>query len=223
MRATGNRLIGILGGTFNPIHFGHLRMAQELADSLQLSQVRFIPSANPPHKNKPEVSAQHRASMVQLAIADNPLFKLDTRELERTGASYTIDTLISLCEELGSNAAICLMMGSDAFTKLDSWHRWDELLNYCHIILVQRPKQQPSAKTEKLSDKMTHFLSGHYTENLDDLAEKSAGYIHMQQITAQDISATKIREKLAAGNSAKYLAPEAVLAYIQQQKLYKAL
>ena len=217
------KLIGLLGGTFNPIHFGHLRMAQELADSLKLSEVRFIPAANPPHKALPTVSAQHRAAMVQLAIGDNPIFKLDARELERMGASYTIDTLISLRAELGSNAALCLMMGSDAFTKLDSWHRWDELLDYCHIILVQRPKQNPSTKPEKLSDQMTHFLSAHYTENLDDLAEKSAGHIHMQVITAQDISATKIREKLAAGNSAKYLLPDTVLAYLQQQQLYNPL
>ncbi len=213
------KLIGLLGGTFNPIHFGHLRMAQELADALNLDEVRFIPAANPPHKTTPTVSAQQRAAMVQLAIDDNPLFKLDARELERAGASYTIDTLISLREELGSKASLFLMMGSDAFTKLDSWHRWDELLNYCHIILVQRP----NAKSEKLSDKMTTFLSQHYTENLDDLAEKTAGYIHMQAITAQDISATHIREKLATGNSAKYLMPDTVLAYIQQQQLYKAL
>jgi nicotinate-nucleotide adenylyltransferase len=217
------KLIGLLGGTFNPIHFGHLRMAQELADALKLAEVRFIPSANPPHKAAPTVSAQHRAEMVQLAIASNPLFKLDTRELDRKGASYTIDTLNILHTELGSKTALCLMMGSDAFTKLDSWHRWHELLNYCHIILVQRPKQHSSAKTEKLSDQMTAFLSEHYTENSDDLAEKSAGYIHMQAITAQDISATNIREKLAAGISTKYLMPDNVLAYIQQHQLYKTL
>lgn len=211
------QLIGLLGGTFNPIHFGHLRMAQELTDALKLSEVRFIPSANPPHKAAPKVSAQQRAQMVQLAIDDNPLFKLDRRELERTGASYTIDTLISLREELGKNASLCLMMGSDAFTKLDSWHRWQEMLDYCHIILVQRP----NSKTEKLSDKMTAFLSEHYTENIDDLAEKSAGYIHMQAITAQDISATNIREKLALGCSPKYLLPDNVLNYIQQHQLYK--
>lgn len=211
------QLIGLLGGTFNPIHFGHLCMAQELTDALKLSEVRFIPSANPPHKAAPKVSAQQRAQMVQLAIDDNPLFKLDRRELERTGASYTIDTLISLREELGKNASLCLMMGSDAFTKLDSWHRWQEMLDYCHIILVQRP----NSKTEKLSDKMTAFLSAHYTENIDDLAEKSVGYIHMQAITAQDISATNIREKLALGCSPKYLLPDNVLNYIQQHQLYK--
>ena len=220
---SGIPLIGILGGTFNPIHFGHLRMAQELADALKLTAVLFIPSANPPHKAAPTVSAQHRAEMVQLAIADNPLFKLDKCELERAGASYTIDTLIGLREGLGEKSALCLMMGSDAFTKLDSWHRWDELLNYCHIVLVQRPWQQSSTKTEKLSDQMTTFLSAHYTENVEDLAEKSAGYIHMQAITAQDISATNIREKLSSGNSIKYLVPDNVLAYIQQHQLYKTL
>ena len=211
------QLIGLLGGTFNPIHFGHLRMAQELADALNLAEVRFIPSANPPHKTAPTVPAQQRAEMVQLAIADNPLFKLDTLELNRQGASYTIDTLISLREELGENVSICLIMGSDAFSKLDSWHRWAELLNYCHIILVQRPDSQSQTK---LSDQLTAFLSTHYTENVDDLVEKSAGYIHMQQITAQDISATNVRKKLTSDKSAKYLVPEQVLAYIKQQHLY---
>ena len=217
------KLIGLLGGTFNPIHFGHLRMAQELADTLNLAEIRFIPAANPPHKAAPTVAAQQRAEMVQLAIADNPLFKLDTRELNRQGASYTIDTLMSLRAELGENASLCLLMGSDAFTKLDSWHRWEALLNYCHIILVQRPNSITKKISEKLSDKMTIFLSEHYTENGDDLAEKTTGYIHMQQITAQDISATYIREKLASGISAKYLVPDSVLAYIQQHQLYKAL
>ena len=215
-------LIGILGGTFNPIHFGHLRMAQELADALNLSAVRFVPSANPPHKTMPTVSAEHRANMVKLAISDNPIFKLDTRELARTGASYTIDTLASIRDELGENAALCLMMGSDAFTNLDTWHRYSELLEYCHIILVQRPnKKTQSLQTQaKLSDTLTALLQNHYTENSDDLHEKSAGYIHMQAITAQDISSTDIREKLSKKTSCNYLLPDNVLQYIAQHKLY---
>ena len=212
------RLIGLLGGTFNPIHFGHLRMAHELAEALSFSEVRFIPSANPPHKDGVGVSAEHRAAMVQLAISDNPLFKLDTRELNRDGASYTIDTLISLREELGGKVSLCLIMGSDAFAKLDSWHRWQELLNYCHIILVQRPSNLVQTK---LSEPLTALLHDNYTENIDDLAEISTGYIHMQAITAQAISATNIREKLASNKSIKYLAPDNVLAYIQQHNLYK--
>lgn len=216
------QLFGILGGTFNPIHFGHLRMAQELADALNLAEIRFIPSANPPHKAAPVVSAQQRADMVQLAIANNPLFKLDACELNRTGASYTIDTLISLREELGEKVSVCLIIGSDAFSHLDNWYRWQELLNYCHIVLVQRPSSLTQSKQAqpKLSGQMTAFLTENYTESVDDLAKKTAGYIHMQHITAQDISATNIRKKLASSHSAKYLLPEQVLAYIKQQHLY---
>ena len=109
-------------------------------------------------------------------------------------------------------------MGSDAFAKLDSWHRWQELLDYCHIILVQRPGKLAQTK---LSDYLTALLHDNYTENIDDLAEISAGYIHMQAITAQAISATNIREKLASNKSIKYLVPDNVLAFIQQHNLYK--
>jgi nicotinate-nucleotide adenylyltransferase len=217
-----NKLVGILGGTFNPIHYGHLRMAQELADALGLCEVRFTPSANPPHKATPIVSAEHRTAMVKLAIADNALFKLDTRELERSGASYTIDTLISLSEELGreidQNIAFCLIMGSDAFAKLNIWHRWQELLNYCHIVLVQRPStllNQP-----KLPEELTVLLHDHYTENVIDLTNNATGYIHMQKITAQDISATSIRDNLKLGISSRYLTPNQVIEYIERKNLY---
>ncbi len=211
------QLIGLLGGTFNPIHNGHLRLAQELADALNFSEVRFIPSANPPHKTVPKVSAQHRAAMVQLAISDNPLFNLDIRELDRLGASYTIDTLISLQEELGGSVALCLIMGSDAFAKLNTWHRWQALLDYCHIILVQRPT---SATQPQLADELSVLLHDHYTENVSDLADENAGYIHMQKITALDITATNIRAQLEAGLSPRYLMPDNVLDYMKHNKLY---
>ena len=206
------QLIGLLGGTFNPIHNGHLRLAQELADALNFSEVRFIPSANPPHKTAPKISAQHRAAMVQLAITDHSLFKLDTRELDRAGASYTIDTLISLQEELGGSAALCLIMGSDAFAKLNTWHRWQVLIDYCHIILVQRPA---SATQPKLVEELTVLLHNHYTENISDLTTENTGYIHMQKITALDITSTNIREQLKAGHSPRYLMPDNVIAYIK--------
>jgi nicotinate-nucleotide adenylyltransferase len=211
------QLIGLLGGTFNPIHNGHLRLAQELADALNFSEVRFIPSANPPHKTAPKISAQHRAAMVQLAITDNSLFKLDTRELDRTGASFTIDTLISLQEELGGSVALCLMMGSDAFSKLNTWHRWQALLDYCHIILVQRPA---SAIQPKLAEELSVLLHNHYTENISDLTNENAGYIHMQKITALDMTSTNIRAQLEAGVSPRYLMPDNVIAYIRNNNLY---
>ena len=216
------QLVGLLGGTFNPIHFGHLRMAQELAGALNLSEVRFIPSANPPHKSMPTVSAKHRAAMVQLAIADNPLFKLDTRELARIGASYTIDSLISLREELSQEdkqpISLCLIMGSDAFVHLNTWARWQELLNYCHIILVQRPT---ASKQAKLPDELAVFLQDHYTEDLVDLTNNAAGYIHMQAITPLEISSTNIRNALIKKLSARYLVPEKVIDYLVKHKLYQ--
>lgn len=212
------RLIGLLGGTFNPIHFGHLRMAQELAESLNLQEVRFIPAANPPHKTALQVSAQHRATMVQIAISDNPLFKLDTLELARIGASYTIDTLIALRSTLSENDSLCLIMGSDAFVKLNTWHRWQALIDYCHIILVQRPNASKADKA--LSAELDLLMHNHYTENVGDLTDKTAGYIHMQKIIALDISSTAIRDSFKHDKNARYLMPNSVIEYIKVNKLY---
>ncbi|HSH97104.1 MAG: nicotinate-nucleotide adenylyltransferase [Methylophilaceae bacterium] len=210
-------LIGMMGGTFDPIHFGHLRMAQEVSDLLELSSVHFIPSATPPHKTQTSVSAEHRAEMVRLAIADNPKFKLDTRELERDGASYSIATLESLRQELGNEASICMLLGSDAFLKLNTWHRWNELLNYCHIILVQRPHTNIQ---ETLPEELQTLLHNHYSEHIEDLSLAPSGHIHMQPITALDISATAIRDDIKHGRSLRYLMPESVINYIQAHQLY---
>jgi len=216
------RLIGLLGGTFNPIHFGHLRMAQEIADALELHEVRFIPAANPPHKNLPIVSAAVRSEMVQLAISDNPLFKLDTRELNRTGISYTIDTLISLRSEINAKhddgAALCLLMGTDAFVKFNTWHRWKEILSYCHIILVQRPTT--SENQPPLAGDLAQLLQNHYTENISDLSSQNAGFIHMQNITALSISSTAIRSAFKVKQIPYYLMPEIVISYIIANRLY---
>ncbi len=211
--------IGILGGTFNPIHFGHLRMAQELADALNLDTVRFIPAANPPHKDAPAISAEQRAAMVKLAIANNDSFIFDDRELHRTGASYTLDTLLSLREELGEKTSITLFMGSDAFTKFDTWHRWQEIISLCHIALVQRP--QLRGHEHKLSKTLETFLHNHYSENSDDLHHHAAGFVTMRQITALDISSTAIRHALQHGDSVRYLIPDNVIEYIHQYKLYR--
>lgn len=212
--------IGLLGGTFNPIHFGHLRMAQELADSLGLSEVRFIPSANPPHKAAPQVSAENRAAMVQLAIANNPAFKFDDRELHRAGASYTVDTLQSLRDELGKEASLILMMGSDAFTKFNSWHRWQDIIKLCHIVLVQRPASTPKDALPKV---LETFLHRHYTEHAEELHESSAGLVTMQAITPLEISSTAIRQTLGTKRSARYLIPDSVLDYIANQQLYDSI
>ncbi len=211
--------IGILGGTFNPVHYGHLRMAQELAESLNLDTVRFIPAANPPHKDAPAISAEQRAAMVQLAIANNSRFVFDDRELHRAGASYTLDTLHSLRDELGKDVSITLFMGSDAFTKFDTWHRWQEIIALCHIALVQRP--QLRGHEHKLSPSLETFLHHHYSENSDDLRHAPCGFVTMRQITALDISSTAIRHALQHGNSVRYLMPDSVIDFIQTHQLYR--
>jgi nicotinate-nucleotide adenylyltransferase len=212
------RLVGIFGGTFNPIHFGHLRMAQELASALAMDEVKFIPSANPPHKDNVMVSAEHRSAMVKLAIADNPLFSLDELELNREGSSYTIDTLVSLRESLGQGTSLCLMMGSDAFVNLNTWYRWQELLDYAHIVLVQRPSAQPQ---EALPTEVEALLRDHYTDQHADLANENSGGIIMQSITGQDISATGVRGMFERGESVRYLVHDEVSSYIQQHHLYR--
>ena len=214
------KLIGLLGGTFNPIHFGHLRLAQELANNLHFDEVRFIPSANPPHKTIPVVSASHRARMVEIAIAGNSLFKSDTQELMRLGASYTIDTLISIRAEIGDAASLCLIMGSDAFTNLNTWHRWQELLDYCHIILVHRPNKTVAPDKLNLTLELETFLQENYTQYCQDLSEYKAGFIHMQPITAHEISSTAIREQFKQGQQPQYLMPIDVIEYIVKNNLY---
>ena len=200
-------------------------MAQELAEALKLDEIRFIPAATPPHKATPSVSALNRAAMVRLAISNNPLFNLDERELNRNGASYTVDTLQSLRDELGQNTSLVLLMGSDAFTKLDTWHRWQEIIALSHIALVQRPmnaNNRDATRKEVLPKVLETFLQDHYAENSKDLLTATTGFVTMQHITALDISATQIRTSLQQKQSVRYLMPDNVIDYIESQGLYTA-
>lgn len=207
--------IGILGGTFNPIHYGHLRIAQETAEAFALSQVKFIPAAKPPLKTEPDVTAKQRVEMVQLAIAANPLFSVDTRELARNGPSYTIDTLTSLRAEHPQDA-LCLIIGADAFTHFDHWHRWQQMLDYCHLIVVSRPSDQ----IWQLSVPLNNLLKQHQTHDITQLSQQTHGLIAMHQVTALDISSSQIRNLIRANKHPTYLCPEAVIDYIQAHHLY---
>ena len=216
-------MIGIMGGTFDPIHFGHLRMAQELLEALNLNEVRFIPAATPPLKNQPIASASDRAAMVRLAIAGNPQFNLDERELIRSGTSYTIDTLLSLRhelegQELGADVPLCLLMGSDAFIGLPNWLRWQEFLNYCHIVVAHRPNIAPNP--EAMPAPLRTLWKKSATTRIEDLTEKATGHILMHHITPLDISATKIREDLNRSIAPRYLMPDCVIDFIHNRQLY---
>lgn len=209
--------IGILGGTFDPIHHGHLRMAEELREKLGLEQVRFIPAALPPHRASPQINADHRAKLVKLAIAGNPEFALDTRELARPGPSYTIDTLMELRAELGPRISLCLLIGSDAFLGLPTWHRWREMPDLANIVVAHRPGATPSE--EAMKPELRQFLQERRVEAPAEL-RMPAGQVLLQPITALDISASAIRDAFKQGKSTRYLLPETVRAYIDSHHLY---
>ena len=211
-------MIAILGGTFNPIHNGHLYLADQLQKKLNFSAIRFMPAAIPALKDQPNISAEQRAEMVELAIKQHPHFTLDTRELKREGNSYTIDSLISLRQELGEKTSLCWLMGADAFAQLNQWHRWQALLNYAHLIVVHRPH---SNDLNHLNAEVKALLDAHATTNIQALAQQASGKILVQEIAALDISSTQIREQLNQREAISQLIPAKVLNYIHQHHLYE--
>ena len=208
--------IGLLGGTFDPIHIGHLRSALEVAEQLNLDELRLIPSARPPHRQAPQVSAADRLAMVALAVAGSPPLQVDDRELQRDRPSYSIDTLLSLRSELAADDQLFLLLGWDAFCGLPSWHRWQELLEHCHLLVLQRPDADSEAP-EALRD----LLAARSVS--DPLSLQGAGgQISFIWQTPLVISATQIRHLLVSGKSARFLVPDPVLAYIHTHGLYRA-
>ena len=210
-------MIGILGGTFNPIHNGHLHLAERLQQTMGFEAIRFMPAAIPALKDLPNVSAEQRADMVKLAIVDHPTFQIDSRELDRAGPSYTIDSLISLREELGDKVSICWLIGSDAFARLHTWHRWNELLDFCHFVVVKRPHSEDLTWNAKIE----YLVEKHQTNHLNALKNSASGKILIQEIAALDISSTEIREKIASKTNVSDVMPGHVIHYIQQHQLYQ--
>lgn len=208
--------IGVLGGTFDPIHYGHLRMAEELAEALGLTEVRIIPAGQPPHRTAPRTPARHRLEMARLAIAGNPRFKLDEREVLQARASYTVDTLSALRTELGKQQPIWLLMGADAFLGLSTWKEWQRLFELAHIAVAHRPGYR-LAQSDALDDGLRHELERRQVSGAPDTP---AGSVLLRPITQLDISATDIRSRLQEGRSARYLTPDSVLDYIQKNNLY---
>ena len=210
------RPIGILGGTFDPIHYGHLRPALELLETLELAEVRFVPCRIPVHRCSPQITAEQRLALARLATAGQPGFVVDDRELRREGSSYMVDTLASLREDF-SDVPLCLIVGTDAFRELHTWHRWRELSRFAHIVVMQRPG---------LSKSFVPVLEEFVAPRMADAAalrRQPAGLILFQPVTQLDISATHIRALLARGQSPRFLLPEAVLACIHERALYRPL
>ena len=207
--------VGVLGGTFNPVHYGHLRSALELVEHLQLGELRLMPCAVPPHREAPSCSAEHRAAMVELAVAGEPCLACDSRELNRPGTSYTIDSLVELRQELGAGHSLCLVMGGDAVGLIETWHRWRELLDYAHLVIIARPGWHLPE-----DGVVADWLAAHRLTDHSALRRRPAGGIVIEELRPLDISSTEIREMLAAGRSPRYLLPESVLDYIKLHHLY---
>jgi nicotinate-nucleotide adenylyltransferase len=209
--------IGVFGGTFDPIHFGHLRLAEEMADALGLERVLFIPAGQPPHRGAPRIPASHRLEMVRRAVAGNPRFVADAREVASPRPSYTVDTLTALRADLGHTRPLWLLMGADAFLGLTGWHEWRRLFDLAHIAVAARPGAR-LLQSDAMPDLLQHAVSQRLVA--DGTATGPAGAVLLRQMTPLDISATAIRDTLARHGSARYLLPDAVLNYIHEQKLY---
>ncbi len=216
LRASTHGAIGILGGTFDPVHLGHLRLAQEVAEVLALRAVRFVPGGTPPHRAIPQTAVADRVAMVKLAIADNPLFVLDDRETQRAGKSYTFDTLSEVRAELGPLCPLVLMMGADAFLGLMSWHRWQEIFNLAHIAVAHRP----GAALGGMPEPLAHEFAQRRSNDAQAIHRAPGGTIVEVSIAALDISATKIRAMVRARRSARYLLPPAVFDYVNDKQLF---
>lgn len=215
------RAIGILGGTFDPIHNGHLRLAEEMREHFALDSVRLIPAGDPWQKTRAArqiVKAPHRLAMIRAAIASNPHFSVDDREIRREGPSFTLDTLLSLRTDVGHGTPLVWLMGSDTFLGMPTWHRWHELFGHAHVAVAERAGNTSwrNAMAAGLSDEFDDRFVADPTE----LERTPAGRIAVFTMTALDISSTAVRAHLAAGRSPRYLVPDAVMDYIASHKLY---
>jgi nicotinate-nucleotide adenylyltransferase len=208
------RPIGLFGGTFDPLHYGHMRTALELLQALKLSEVRFMPTGSPPHREQPQAPAQVRLAMVRAAVADQSAFVVDDREIRRTGVSYSVDTLTELRSEYPQRS-LCLLLGMDAFLGLPNWHRWRELLDLAHIIVAHRPGWR-APTMGPLGEVMVDRGTG----SVRDLHEQRAGRVYVHAVTQLEISSTELRQLIGAGLDPQYLVPEEVRRIIRETRCY---
>jgi len=210
--------LGLMGGTFDPVHYGHLRLGEEALETLALGMVQWIPSGQPGHREAPAASALHRVEMLRLAIADEPRFRLDIAETRTVDPTFTVNMLKRLRAELGAERPLVMILGMDSFLSLASWRSWTDLFAMTHFAVGERPGFELSTQT------MVQGLALEYARrsaDADAVRASPGGAIVTFPMTALDISATDLRERLARGASARYLLPESVLAYIRAHRLYR--
>ncbi len=212
--------VALLGGTFDPVHYGHLRFADDVRRALALPEVRLVPARDPPHREGPAASAADRLAMLRLGAAEFPGLAVDERELARAGKSYTVLTLEDLRREFPARPLL-LLVGADAFRGLPTWHRWRELFALSHVVVVARPGVALEAD---LPAPLAAEWRTRRTTDPEALRSSPAGAIYEARVSPQPISATAIRAQLARGPAGRRdvagLLPPAVLTYIDQHRLY---
>lgn len=209
------KCIGVFGGTFDPIHLGHLRLALELKQQFCFDEMRLLPCYIPPHRASPRVDARERLHMLQLAVADCEELQWDARELAREKPSYTVDTLSELRLELGLDTSLSWCMGMDSFNGLDTWHRWQELLDLAHLVVVARPGWE-IPRSGPIAE-----LVAQKSASPNAIGNAPCGNIVVLEQRLLPISATEIREQIKADKSPQFLLPDAVWSYIRAQGLYR--
>ena len=206
--------IGLFGGTFDPIQYGHLRTAFELRQLLRLTEVRFLPTGNPPHREQTIANAELRLRMVRAAVAGEPAFTVDDREMRRSGVSYSVDTLAELRAE-HPRRSLCLLLGMDAFLGLPHWHRWRELLALAHVVVAHRPGWKAPTQGP-----LGEVMVDHGTGSIRDLHEQPAGKVYIHAVTQLEISSTELRQLILAGRDPRYLVPDEVRRLLLDTQCY---
>lgn len=208
--------IGLLGGTFDPIHLGHIHLALSVRDALQLDEVRLLPAGNPPLREAPLATPQQRLEMVRLAVEHHPRLRVDESDMQPDGVSYAILSLMTLRAQL-PDAALCYMLGIDQFMQFERWQQWQDIPNYAHLVITSRMTRQgfrPSPALEAL-------LRQRRVTEPQALTRQTAGCIFFQDITPLPISATEIRRQFQQGLQPYMYLPEAVWDYINTMQLYR--
>ncbi len=208
-------MIGVFGGTFDPVHFGHLRSALEVAEQLDLERVLMLPCHVPPHRDRPGASPAQRRAMLEAALAGQARLVLDSLELDRPGPSYMVDSLAALRDRYGPARPLVLILGQDAFAGLPGWHRWREIPALAHLAVMRRPGPEVPVPPELAP--LPAAATGPAA-----LRAAPGGKLWQGTVTALDISATAIRALVAEGRSPRYLVPEPVRALIERERLYAA-
>lgn len=207
-------MIGIFGGTFDPVHYGHLGLAQAVNRNLNTQRIIFVPLGNPPHRDRPQVSSEARVKMLRAAIQPYDNFEISTLEVDKATPSWTVETLAYFAEQL-PDETLCLLMGSDAFRQINEWYEWHTLLDYAHMVVVTR-----AGVPMDLSDEVAGFLDCHRVESLPEPIADAQGNILLLQTDVPRVSSTQVRHAIEAGEALDRLLPESVEQLIRTNSYY---